>query len=255
MRVDVMNYIKEELKISPKLNISSIARRFNCNRRTVKKYIESGGDKPIPKVPLIRRASLLDDYKELIKSKYTLGCTAWSIYEFIKKQGYKGKYGLVKNFCNQYKKENIKKATVRFETTPGLQAQVDWKESVVLHNRAGTEFKINVFILLLGYSRYKFLKLTTDRTRDTVFRALTEGFEYFGGVPREILFDNMRSVVDQSRTQFSTAVFNPTFVSFAKDAQFKPLACMAYRPQTKGKVEAVAHILNRLKVFDYEFDS
>lgn len=85
MWIDVMNYIKEELKVSPKLNISLVARRFNCNRRTVKKYIESVGDKPVPKVTIIRRSPLLDEYKELIKSKYSLGCTAWATYESIKK--------------------------------------------------------------------------------------------------------------------------------------------------------------------------
>ena len=65
----------------------------------------------------------------------------------------------------------------------------------------------------------------------------------------------MRSIVNQSRTQFNQAVFNEEFYQFAKDAGFKPKACMAYRPQTKGKVEAVAHIINRIKVYDGEFDT
>ena len=242
-----------------KVNYSKVARRFNCDRRTVKAAFEktlhlkqSNGKRPT-KVRA-KRPSIIDNYAALVQKKFDSGLSAISIYHLIKEKGFVGSYSTVKLFCHNYKKQQVKKATVRFETSSGLQAQVDWKESLTMIDKHGNAHKINIFILLLGYSRYKFLKLTTDRTRDSVMRSLISGFEYFGGVPQEILFDNMRSIVDQSRTQFSNAVFNEEFKSFAKDAGFMPLACCAYRPCTKGKVEAVAHIINQIKVYNGEFE-
>lgn len=75
-----------------------------------------------------------------------------------------------------------------------------------------------------------------------------------GGIPEEIWFDNMRTVVDQSRTQFTKVVFNDRFYHFSKDAGFKPIACRPYRPQTKGIVEALARTVNQLHVYNYEFE-
>lgn len=66
---------------------------------------------------------------------------------------------------------------------------------------SGEDFEVNIFLVLLGYSRYKYLMLTTDRSQPTVFkRGGLNSFKYFDGVPKEILFDNMRTIVDQSRT-------------------------------------------------------
>ena len=75
------------------------------------------------------------------------------------------------------------------------------------------------------------------------------------GVPQEIWFDNMKTVVDRGKSQFSQAVFNEKFRQFAKDARFNPIACRPFRPQTKGKVEALARTVNLLMVFNYEFEN
>lgn len=65
----------------------------------------------------------------------------------------------------------------------------------------------------------------------------------------------MKTVVDRSKSQFSQTVFNEKFRQFAKDAGFNPIACRPFRPQTKGKVEALARTVNRLMVFNYEFEN
>ena len=168
---------------------------------------------------------------------------------------YTGSYSTIKKFTHDLKEDMIQKATLRFETNPGLQCQIDWKEELTLKNRNGESFTVNIFLSVLGYSRLKYIELTTERTQPTLFRCLRNAFEYFKGVPHELLFDNMRTVVDQSRTQFQTVVFNEKLHEFAKDAGFEPFACVAYRPRTKGKVEAVAHLMNRLKVYNDEFDT
>jgi len=91
--------------------------------------------------------------------------------------------------------------------------------------------------------------------RQNNFRCLTNAFQYTGGVPTEIWFDNMKTVVDRSRSQFSKVVFNERFRQYAKEAGFLPIACRAFRPQTKGKVEALARTIERIRVFNYEFES
>ena len=101
----------------------------------------------------------------------------------------------------------------------------------------------------------KYLMVTKDRTQTTVFNGLLESFKYFNGVPRQLLFNKMRTIVDRSRTQFNKPYYNEKLYSFSKDAGFMPKSCLAYKPQTKGKVEAVAKLINRLKVYNNEFDT
>lgn len=146
------------------------------------------------------------------------------------------------------------KATLRVETSPGLSAQVDWKERLKMTSKHGEIFTVNIFCYVLGYSRMKYLQLTTDRGQPTLFDCLNNAFPHLCGVPEEIWFDNMKTVVDHSRSQFTHAVFNETFRKFAKDAGFTPIACRPFRPQTKGKVEALARTTERLLVFNHEFE-
>ncbi|WP_234121782.1 hypothetical protein [Clostridium hydrogenum] len=86
-----------------------------------------------------------------------------AVYKFIEKKGYAGKYSTVAAFVKKHEQVETQKATIRFETTPGLQAQVDWKENLTMINKNGEIFKINIFLMVLGYSRIKYVQLTTDR--------------------------------------------------------------------------------------------
>ncbi len=83
---------------------------------------------------------------------------------------------------------------------------------------------------------------------------MIDAFQYFGRIPREILFDNMKTVIDRSKTNFSNVEFNTTFKHFTEDSGFKPIACRPYIPQTKGKIEALAKLTNRLTVYNGEFE-
>lgn len=252
MRKDVRNEI---IRFGGEnINKSEIARTLQCSRQTIYNR-EKRLKNPAEKKPIIR-TSKLDEYKEIINTKVDkYRCKAMSIYKFIKKQGYTGGYGIVKKYIREYKNDQIKKATIRFETIPGLQAQVDWKESMRLINKKGKVFEINIFLMILGYSRFKYIELTSDRTQDTLFKCMVNAFGYFNGCPREILFDNMRTVVDKARTTTTQVVFNKRFQNFSNDAGFTPLACVGYRPKTKGKVETVARIMERLRPYNEEFET
>lgn len=257
VRKDVHNklkkYTREEHSL---LNKSELARRFNCDFRTIDRYLKISSGELKPKKSSRVYKSLVDEYKPIIIEKVdTYGSTAMAVYKFIKKKGYEGKYSTVAGFINKHKGNEIKKATIRFETTPGLQAQVDWKENLTMISKHGEIIKVNIFLMVLGYSRVKYVELTTDRTQKTLFNCMISAFRYFGGIPKEILFDNMKTVVDRSKSTFSSIEFNKTFKYFAEDAGFNPIACRPYRPQTKGKVESLARLTSRLSVYNGEFEN
>ena len=89
---------------------------------------------------------VLDGFESIVINKIDCGANAYAIYNFIKNKGYKGGYTTVKNFCFKYKKEKQHQVSMRFETSPGFQAQVDWKEKFKLTNKSG-EIKLHRVII------------------------------------------------------------------------------------------------------------
>ena len=255
MRTDIRKFIRQLTREEQcLLNKSEMARRFNCDPRTIERRIKIENGDLIPKSSKRIYNSKLDDYKSTIINKVDIhGATAIAVYKFIQKKGFGGKYTIVSDFVRAHKSNEIKKATIRFETSPGLQAQVDWKENLTMISSHGDVYKVNIFLMVLGYSRAKFTYLTTNRNKDTLFTCLIKSFQYFQGIPQEVLFDNMKTVVDRAKSTFRRVEFNETFQHFADDSGFKPLACRPYRPQTKGKVESLAKLTNRLVVYNEEF--
>ena len=254
MRKDVFEVLQMDKEIQ-KVNYAKIARCMNCDWRTVKRHFNAR-DQNLPKIRKKRIVKkVISGFEEIIKEKYLNdGAPAIAIYHLLKdKYQYKGSYSTIKAFIHEIKEHSVRDAVVRFETNPGLQAQIDWKETLTLVNKENRPFVVNIFLCILGYSRLKYIELTLDRTQPTLFSCLTNAFKYYGGTPRELLFDNTKTVVDRSRTQFNSPVYNGTFYSFSKDAGFRPLSCLPFTPKTKGKVEVVAKIMNRLKVHNHEF--
>ena len=158
------------------INKSEVARRFNCSINTVNKYLK------IQKTIKSSRkySSKLDDFKGIIIEKTDdFSANGRAIFNFIKDKGYTGSYGTVSKFIKEHKQEEQNKATMRFETTPGFQAQVDWKENFKIINKDGKEFEINIFLMVLGYSRYKYIELTLDKTQDTLFECIMHACKAF----------------------------------------------------------------------------
>ena len=252
MRKDILNAIIQMEGVKNLINKSEIARRFGCSYNTVDKYMNN-----IPKQSTVRNyTSKLDEFKGIIIGKVdNYGANGRGIFNFIKERGYTGSYGTVIKFIKEYKQEEQKKATIRFETSPGLQAQVDWKEDFKIINKNGEVFVVNIFLMILGFSRYKYIELTLDKTQNTLFECILHACNAFGGVPHEILFDNMATVVDRTASTFRSVVINTKFSQFAKDVGFTVHTCRPYRPQTKGKIECVAKLMDRLKVYNEEFET
>ena len=173
MRKDVyerMRYFVLE-KIKP--NYSAVARQYDVDPRTVKAaYLRAQSDKTSVVRKRRSRRSKLDGYQDIIEDKYAAGCSARSIYDFIVEKGFTGKYTIVKDYCHRFRKAQTKKATIRVEHTIGLSAQVDLKEQVKMTDWNGVPHTFSIFLYVLPYSKFKFLKLTLNQRQESLKRRI-----------------------------------------------------------------------------------
>jgi transposase len=219
------------------LSYAEIGRKHNVDWRTAKDYAHSEHK---PKYELKEpKPSMLDEWKEQInlwleEAPYS----AVRIHEKMQELGYKGKYTMVRTYVSTKKSELNSKATVRFETMPGLQAQVDWahfENYRVVED--GVPKKLYCFLMVLGYSRMRYIEFVTDMSTTTLIQCHINAFRYFGGYPEEVLYDNMKQVVIKRLLKQEDSTLNSQFEDFAGFHGFKPILCRPYRGQTKGKVE------------------
>lgn len=143
---------------------------------------------------------------------------------------------------------------MRFETDRGHQAQLDWKENIEFVLKNGEIININIFVLILSYSRFRVYRLSLEKTQDILFSFLNKSFEVFGGVPKEILTDNMKTGMDEPRTAYRRGKVNNKFQQFADDYGFKVRPCISGRPNTKAKVEAPMKLLDEIKAYNGTLD-
>jgi hypothetical protein len=124
---------------------------------------------------------------------------------------------------------------VRFETPPGRQLQIDFGETVV--PIGADTIRLHLFVATLGYSRRLFCQPFRHQRQSAWLAGLEAVFRHFGGIPREVLLDNPRALVDYHNIQTREVRFNAGFLAFARDWGFTPRACAPYRARTKGKDE------------------
>jgi transposase len=228
------------------MSISDIARQLGIDRKTVRKYL--GENSPPLKKKRTSRGSKLDRYKDYLHKRMIEDgvFNSEKLYGEIQSLGYTGGRTILKDYIKPFRDTHRAKYTVRYETLPGEQMQVDWKEigTVILH---GEPVKLTMFVAVLGYSRMKYAEVTTSQDQEHLMQCLIHSFKYFGGVPQHILFDNMKTVTD-GREQ-GVVKWNERFAEFASYYSFTPKACKPYRAQTKGKVErAIQYIMNSFYV-------
>ena len=241
--------ILRELEIKP--NYAELARKYNCDYRTVKKYNDGYEGKPSTR----ETKSHLDKYKEEIVEKINKsGATKKSVYEFMKdKYSNVGSYSNFGYYIRKHKlmSKNINnKPHPRYETEYGQQMQFDWKEDIKLTNRYGEIFEFNIFSATLSASRLHNFVYSKTRTREDVERCLVICFERMQGMPKELLTDNMSSIVNTKSKKFVSE-----FITFCKDMEIKPKKCKISSPETKGKVESSNRFINWLIPYDGEFDT
>lgn len=211
-----------------------IARELGIHRQTVKKYLEN----PVSKLQRNKyhRPSKLEPFYGNIKAWLESDpfYTATWIYDNLVSLGFDGSYEIVKRRVKTLKAERSRLAYLRFETEPGYQAQVDFGEFLVV-NADGSVDKYYLFSMILGYSRKIYAEFIRKCDLATFLDCHIRAFEYFGGVPQEILYDRMRNVYIGKIA--GNHKFNPTMIGFALHYGFTPKVAPAYAAWVKGKIE------------------
>ena len=166
--------------------------------------------------------------------------TAQRLYEEVRAAGYTGCYSRVRDYVRQVRPQEVADPVVRFETPPGRQGQVDFGSFRLPWGRR------HALLVVLGYSRLLWLRFFRRQTMEVLCGGLEGAFGTFGGVPQELLFDQMRSVVvaDQ-RLAGGGLALNAEFLRFATHWGFRPRSCRPYRARTKGKVERPIRYVRR----------
>jgi transposase len=216
-------------------SIRRIAKKLGKSRNTVRKIVHGEGANDYSRKV---SGSKLDPYKNYLRTKITEeNYTNQRLHREIQEMGYQGSYGLVKDYLKEFRVKKDDEVTVRFETLPGQQAQGDWKKfGLVSFSDYPHKKPLSCFSMVLGFSRKMYNVYYFHETLENLMNAHIVTFEYFGGVPREILYDRMGSVVIDSYDG-GIITWNSRFLDFAVYYGFKPILCKAYRAQTKGKVE------------------
>jgi transposase len=220
------------------LSVSAIARRVGIDRKTVRKYIERGLEPPSygPRQPRARRLEPFEAYLRQRVVAYP-GLTASRLLREIREHGYGGGYSAVTDFLREVRPSPTPPFEVRFETPPGEQAQVDFAQfEVVYADEPEAVRKVWLFSLVLGYSRLIWARFVAHQDLQTVLRCHMAAFAGLGGVPREILYDRMKTAVIGEDSE-AHIVYNRALIDFAGHYGFHPKACRPYRAKTKGKVE------------------
>jgi len=201
------------------------------------------------------KANKLDNYKDYITQRLnSYPLTASRIYREIQEMGFTGKYTIVKDFVRKIRTKLGVSAIYRYENKPGKQAQVDWDECGYIEIDDKT-LKPYCFTTILGYSRMRYAEFTLSIDAATLIQCHLNAFNYFGGYPEEILYDNMKQVVLKRASKPTDSKWNPEFEQFLRHFGFIPRLCRPYRPQTKGKIESTVGFVKRDSFVEGSFSS
>jgi transposase len=225
-----------------------IAAELGVSPKTVSRALARGG----APAGHGRRGSLVDAYRAQIDALLNDGVwNARVILREIQAAGYAGGLTTVRSYIHPKRPQRPSRATVRFETLPGRQLQSDW--GTIVRPIAGVETTIQFAVNLLAYSRRFHVWCTDSLDAEHTYESLIRAFEWFGGVPSEVLVDNQRTAVLTHRP--TGPVFTPRFLDLASHYGFTPRACRPYRARTKGKDERMVgylkhHFFVRYRAFD-----
>jgi transposase len=231
-----------------------LAKEFGCARNTVRRYLRAGGTVPFAKPQRKTAFDGLDDW--LRERFFRHGGNADVIrQELASEHGIVIGLRAVELRVQRWRRElrAQKRATVRFETPPGHQLQIDFGESRVW---IGDErVRVHLFVATLGYSRRMHIQASLRERQVDWFAGMEGAFLRFGGVPVEVLVDNAKALVEHHDAATREVRFNARLHAFARYWGFSPRACAPYRARTKGKDERGVGYVKRNAVAGRRFVS
>ena len=249
-------YIMDQMGIKP--NYSALSREYNVDRHTIRKYHMNGGIVRKNPVKNSKFEPYIDEITELISRP---GVSIKAAFEYLKRKYEKeGKEFTItyEGLRNHLWKKGIKPCKpnitphVRYESPPGYQLQIDWKEQMKLTTIHGEVIEFNILTGTLGYSRLHTLIYSETRTTEDLIRCLLETLRKIGGIPKTILTDNMSSIVS---IQNNRRIKHPKILQLEKDLGLEIKLCKVKTPQTKGKDESANRFLNWLAPYDGKIES
>lgn len=231
--------------------IKRIARELGVDRKTVRRWLRQGGWQPRRSGP---RRRLIDQFTEFIAQRGPeVGWNGVVLHRELTGLGFAGSYQQVQRYLKPHRAQRqwAELATVRFETGPGEQAQVDYGQ---LRIWLGEQLEtVHLFVLTLGYSRRLFTYAYPNEKLASLLDGHERAFRHFGGVTLGCLYDNPRTLVLGRRE--NRVVWHPLFEDFARYYGFTPHACQPYRARTKGKVESGVKYVKRNALAGRRFNS
>lgn len=231
-----------------------ISRELGISRNTVRDYIAAGGWMPYRQP---RRKKALDGQEAWLRERLRRhrGNADVIRQELAAEKGIIVSLRTVERAVQPYRQELAAeaRATVRFETPPGKQMQIDFGERLV--EIGGSKVRAYLFVATLGYSRRHHIRAFRNERQESWFDGLESALVTFGGVPEEVLFDNARALVVEHDPATRTVVFNDKLKAFAKHWGFRPRACAPYRARTKGKTENGVGYVKRNAIAGRAFQS
>ncbi len=215
------------------MKIRAIARKLNRDVKTIRRALDLPPEKP--------KESKLKPYRELVLEMDGKGYKVPRILREIRAKGYTGSRTILQEFLgkNRGPRKPARKVFRRFETPPGLEAQVDWSPFRVM--LGGILTLVHCFSMILAYSRMVFVAFYRNERLPTLLHAHVEAFRHFQGISRRIVYDNMATVV-LGRSN-GKPIWNPGFLEFARHSGFTPWPCRVRDPNRKGKVESIFSFL------------
>jgi transposase len=214
-----------------------IAKMLGVDRKTVAKVIaeHEQARTGAPAKKRRPRKSLLDPFQDNILQlleRYP-EITAVRMMEELRRLGFQGAYTIVKDHLRDVRHQP-RQLIRRFETGPGVQAQMDYSTYEIDFTAEGKR-RVHAFSYILGYSRRQYVHFVERQDFTTTIRQHVAAFTHLGGVAADCLYDNMKVVV--SGYDGEQPIYNTRFLAFATYYGFRPVACRPRRPETKGKVE------------------
>lgn len=232
--IELEGFMKIKILKEQGCSIRQIAEELCVARNTVRKYLRTG---QVPKYgPRKPRPGKLEPFMVYLQERIEAARPDWIpatvLFREIQARGYTGSERLVRYYLSELRPRAPEEPPNRFETEPARQMQVDW--AVFRRGRR----PLSAFTATLGFSRASYVEFVSDERANTLRRCHEHAFRYFGGVPREVLYDNAKAVVVQrdaygeGRHRFHAGLWDT-----AGHYGFVPRLCQPYRARTKGKVE------------------